>query len=690
MTTLKRIALLFSLFLTLSIAGVAQQQDSAKQPTLPVADAPSVTMSLTTKGVRFSVPGAIGQVRLEVFDHAGVSLYNSDFQPATVFDWPLQNKERQALADGTYLCVITLRGVTGKLGVKQGTVLVQNGQAALQLDEVQAGAVESERSLTAVADSTAYPATITVHDGQNGQVVTTGGALTFRIGNFFAGLDRERMRLTADGRLGIGTDKPEAELDVAGTIRARGGIRFEDGTVLTSAGPTAGGSTLAATSPGGISAAAVNGTGTSGKLLKWTDGAGGVAGDSTVTEVNGNIGIGTASVGTLNGVTFPSIGLHVKGSGQSKYIVVDDSTNVGLMLNDSSQSPDNRMWGFFNKDSRFSVSTFSDAGDPTERMSVLRNGNVGIGTASVGNLNGVTFPSIGLHVKGTGQSKYLAVDDSTNVGVLLNDSSQSPDNRMWGFFNKDSRFSISTFSDAGDPTERMNVTRSGNVGIGTAIPMQKLDVTGNIKLTGAGSALIFPDGTSMTTAASGGGGGGVSGSGTTGAVALWSGSTTLGNSAITQMGNDVLVNGNFSATGNLSAKYQDVAEWVPARGHVLAGTVVSLDRSRNNTVMPSARAYDTRVAGVVSARPGLVLGESAPGRVMVATTGRVKVRVDARRGAVRIGDLLVTSGKPGVAMKSLPIKIGGARMHRPGTIVGKALEPLAKGQGEILVLLSLQ
>ncbi len=29
-------------------------------------------------------------------------------------------------------------------------------------------------------------------------------------------------------------------------------------------------------------------------------------------------------------------------------------------------------------------------------------------------------------------------------------------------------------------------------------------------------------------------------------------------------------------------------------------------------------------------------------------------------------------------------------MHRPGTIIGKALEPLSTGEGTILVLLSLQ
>jgi hypothetical protein len=29
-------------------------------------------------------------------------------------------------------------------------------------------------------------------------------------------------------------------------------------------------------------------------------------------------------------------------------------------------------------------------------------------------------------------------------------------------------------------------------------------------------------------------------------------------------------------------------------------------------------------------------------------------------------------------------------VHRPGTLLGKAVEPLAEGQGEILVLLMLQ
>jgi hypothetical protein len=148
--------------------------------------------------------------------------------------------------------------------------------------------------------------------------------------------------------------------------------------------------------------------------------------------------------------------------------------------------------------------------------------------------------------------------------------------------------------------------------------------------------------------------------------------------------------GDVTVTGNISARYQDIAEWVPSREALPAGTVVTLDPNGKNLVTPSTESYDTRVAGVVSAMPGLVLGEAGDDKVKVATTGRVKVRVDAGRSPIRTGDLLVTSGRPGLAMRSEPIEIGGTQIHRPGTLIGKALEPLPEGEGEILVLLSLQ
>jgi hypothetical protein len=148
--------------------------------------------------------------------------------------------------------------------------------------------------------------------------------------------------------------------------------------------------------------------------------------------------------------------------------------------------------------------------------------------------------------------------------------------------------------------------------------------------------------------------------------------------------------GDVDVTGNIAAKYQDVAEWVPATDHISAGTVVVVDEALANHVKAASRAYDTSVAGVISERPGLILGEKGDNKVMVATTGRVRVFVDATKRPVHVGDLLVASEVEGYAMASEPVDIGGIKVHRPGTIIGKALEPLANGRGEVLALLTLQ
>jgi hypothetical protein len=150
------------------------------------------------------------------------------------------------------------------------------------------------------------------------------------------------------------------------------------------------------------------------------------------------------------------------------------------------------------------------------------------------------------------------------------------------------------------------------------------------------------------------------------------------------------VQGDAYVSGNIAAKYQDIAEWVRTGERVAGGAVVVIDEAEPNRVVLASRPYDTRVAGVVSERPGVLLGEAAEDKSKVAHSGRVRVKVDARFGAVAIGDLLVTSATPGHAMRSTPVDMGGIAVHRPGTLLGKALEPLAEGQGEILVLLMLQ
>src|SRR5688500_4935530 len=92
--------------------------------------------------------------------------------------------------------------------------------------------------------------------------------------------------------------------------------------------------------------------------------------------------------------------------------------------------------------------------------------------------------------------------------------------------------------------------------------------------------------------------------------------------------NKLHVAGSITVDGNINAKYQDVAEWVDSSQELPPGTVVVLDSAQSNQVIASTQSHDSRVAGVISRQPGVVLGEAGEGRVLVASTGRVKVKVD--------------------------------------------------------------
>lgn len=121
----------------------------------------------------------------------------------------------------------------------------------------------------------------------------------------------------------------------------------------------------------------------------------------------------------------------------------------------------------------------------------------------------------------------------------------------------------------------------------------------------------------------------------------------------------------------------DLAERVPVSEAVLAGDVVEVDPDRANSFRLARGAHNPRVAGVVSTRPGMLLGhdETQPdneSRPPLALAGRVPVKVTLEGGPIRPGDLLCGSSTPGHAMKAGDQPRGG--------IIGTALETFADGK----------
>jgi hypothetical protein len=153
--------------------------------------------------------------------------------------------------------------------------------------------------------------------------------------------------------------------------------------------------------------------------------------------------------------------------------------------------------------------------------------------------------------------------------------------------------------------------------------------------------------------------------------------------------------GNVKADGSFTSP-ADFAEMMTVTGSqsdYQPGDVLVIGPDGKLTL--STTPYATNLAGVYSARPGFVGDtlitergleaadtEQAQNRLPVALMGIVPVKVSAENGAILPGDLLTTSSLRGTAMKATDPKIG--------SILGKALEPLAQGTGVIKVLVMLR
>src|SRR5262245_6431928 len=140
----------------------------------------AVTASASGERVRFTAAANTTAMRLEVYASDGRRVFDSGFKPGTILDWMMADEQRQHYPAGTYLCVVAIKGLSGRVSQKLGTLnITAEGTATLepaesaQLSAAQvqaAGAIDEDASLTIVKAGEAEAVTTIAHNGDDGEI----------------------------------------------------------------------------------------------------------------------------------------------------------------------------------------------------------------------------------------------------------------------------------------------------------------------------------------------------------------------------------------------------------------------------------------------------------------------------------------------------------------------------------------
>ena len=319
---------------------------------------------------------------------------------------------------------------------------------------------------------------------QGGLKIKTNGNLEWGLETLnarsltFGTNNTERMRITSGGNVGIGTTSPSEKLDVSGAVLAnafRTDVNTSDYSVISRS--SAGNAPLYVQSAD---------SGTNQPIAKFFYGNTAPNQGSIVLNVaknstyfsNTNVGIGTTSPnakleieGDATGDDTPQ--LIVASGGVDNNAIIHFTDDEGGQVNAIGALEGNVLTLASLNELVFKTDTSSILGNADTKMTILTNGNVGIGTIT---------PNALLHVGGnaTLPSGYTGIKSILEGGTFFNIKAEDDKTfAIWSEAVGEAILEINTNENYFllDPSANIEL----KVGIGTASPSETLEVTGNVK-----------------------------------------------------------------------------------------------------------------------------------------------------------------------------------------------------------------